>query len=123
ELTARARARRDLRGCDMRFGVLGPLTVDGPDGSVELGAPKQRAVLAMLLLNANRVVSVDRIIDDLWAGEPPSGALGTVHAYVSVLRRVLEPGRAPRAQSTVLLSVAPGYMLRVDPADLDVLRF
>ncbi len=107
----------------MRFGVLGTLTAEGPDGPVELGAPKQRAVLALLLLSANRVVSVDRIIDDLWSGEPPPGALGTVHAYVSVLRRILEPGRAPRAQSTVIISMAPGYMLRVEPADLDVLRF
>src|SRR4051794_40833022 len=107
----------------MRFGLLGTLTAEGPDGPVELGAPKQRAVVALLLLSANRVVSVDRIIDDLWSGEPPPGALGAVHAYVSVLRRILEPHRAPRARPTVLVSVAPGYMLRVEPADLDVLRF
>src|SRR6476646_9804971 len=75
----------ELSGCVMRFAVLGTLTVEGPDGPVELGAPKQRAVLALLLLSANRVVSVDRIIDHLWSGEPPPGALGTVHAYVSVL--------------------------------------
>ena len=113
----------ELSGCVMRFAVLGTLTVEGPDGPVELGAPKQRAVLALLLLSANRVVSVDRIIDHLWSGEPPPGALGTVHAYVSVLRRILEPGRVPvrsRACSSAWrLGTCCASSLRIS----DVLRF
>ena len=101
--------------------MLGPLVVRGPSGVIDLGPPKQRALLALLLIDANRVVPVDRLVDDLWSGDPPPGALGAIHAYVSVLRRLFEPGRARRAVSTVIESVAPGYRLRSDW--LDATRF
>jgi DNA-binding SARP family transcriptional activator len=107
----------------MEFGVLGPLEVrDGPR-SVDLGGLKQRAVLAVLLVNANRVVSLDRMIDELWGDEPPSRATGSLQAYISNLRRALEPSRAPRAQATVLVSQAPGYVLRLRLEQLDAARF
>lgn len=103
--------------------VLGPLEARIDGRPVDLGSPKQRAVLGMLAVEPNRPVSVDRLVDQLWGEDPPSSALGSLHAYVSNLRRALEPGRAPRAPSSVLVSRAPGYMLAVGAGQLDMLRF
>ncbi|MER7001625.1 BTAD domain-containing putative transcriptional regulator [Dactylosporangium sp. NPDC000555] len=106
------------------FRILGPLEAWAPDGRpVDLGARKQRAVLAMLLLEPGRVVSVDRIVEGLWAGEAPASATGTLQAYVSQLRRVLEPDRPPRTPPAVLLTRDPGYLLAVDDAQVDARRF
>ncbi|WP_158566405.1 BTAD domain-containing putative transcriptional regulator [Micromonospora craterilacus] len=106
------------------FRVLGPLTVTAPDGAeLRLGTRKQRAVLALLTLEAGRVVSLDRIIAGLWADEAPSSATGTLQAYISQLRRVLEPHRSPRAAPTVLLTREPGYLLAVRPDQVDAVRF
>ncbi|HEX6659220.1 MAG TPA: BTAD domain-containing putative transcriptional regulator, partial [Ilumatobacter sp.] len=90
---------------------------------LDLGGPKQRAVLAVLVLSVGRVVSVDRIVDELWGDEPPARALGTLQAYVFNLRRVLEPGRAPRAPASVLASQPPGYVLQVAGDAVDAVRF
>src|SRR4030095_697455 len=60
----------------MRCGILGPLEVTGDDGPVLVAGAKQRALLVLLLVNADRVVSVDRLIDQLWAGQPPAPATG-----------------------------------------------
>ena len=79
-----------------------------------LGGPRQRAVLALLLLEANRVVSLDRLAEDLWAGHPPEGWVTTVQIYVSHLRQALEPGRARGAAGEVLVTRDRGYLLRVD---------
>ncbi|MER7280241.1 BTAD domain-containing putative transcriptional regulator [Dactylosporangium sp. NPDC000244] len=109
--------RLDLR-------ILGPLEAWTPDGdALDLGARKQRAVLAMLLLEPGRVVSVDRIVDGLWAGDAPASAYGTLQAYISQLRRVLEPDRAPRTPPAVLLTREPGYLLAVDDDQVDAARF
>lgn len=79
----------------LNFRILGPLEVQAPAGApLELGVRKQRAVLA-LLLDPGRVVSLERIINGLWAGEAPSSATGTLQVYISQLRRVLEPDRPP----------------------------
>lgn len=108
----------------MEFRVLGPLqVVDGGGRMVELGGPKQRAVLALLVLEPNRVVSMDRLTDRLWGADPPARATGTVQAYVSNLRRALEPERRPGEPARVLVSRAPGYTLQVGPDDVDWLRF
>ncbi|SFF65378.1 AfsR/SARP family transcriptional regulator [Blastococcus tunisiensis] len=108
----------------MRFRVLGPLEVTGPDGRpLDVGGAKPRALLTLLLAEAGRVVGIDRIVDALWGEDPPATATGTLQAYVSHLRRVLEPERGPREAPTVLLTRPPGYLLRADPADLDLLRF
>src|SRR5919198_1179871 len=107
----------------MQYRILGPLEVaDGPR-LLDLGGPKQRAVLAALLVEANRVVSLDRLIDELWEDEPPPRATASLQAYISNLRRELEPDRAPRSPARVLVTQPPGYLLRVDPDDIDASRF
>lgn len=104
----------------MRFLLLGPPEVEVRGAHPDLGTPKQRAVLVRLLLEAPRAVSVDRIVEDLWAGEPPARATASLQAYVSNLRRILEPDRDPRAPAAVLVSRPPGYAVVVSDGTLDV---
>src|SRR6516165_6178343 len=75
------------------FGILGPLELVRSGRAVPLGGPRQRAVLALLLLEANRVVSMDRLAEDVWGGDPPEGWATTLQTYVFHLRQALEPGR------------------------------
>ncbi|WP_147425300.1 BTAD domain-containing putative transcriptional regulator [Bailinhaonella thermotolerans] len=105
----------------MQFRVLGPVEVAGPEGAIDLGGPRQRAVLARLLVAHGTVVSTDLLIEDVYNGNPPASALSTVQGYVSNLRRALEPGRAPRSPAQVLIGRAPGYVLAV--RDGDWIRF
>ncbi|MGY1635357.1 BTAD domain-containing putative transcriptional regulator [Geodermatophilus sp. SYSU D00742] len=108
----------------MRYRVLGPLEVTGPDGRpLDVGGAKPRALLTLLLAEPGRAVAVDRIVATLWGDDPPPTVTGTLQAYVSHLRRVLEPDRGPREAPTVLLTRPPGYLLQVDAAGLDSLRF
>jgi DNA-binding SARP family transcriptional activator len=90
-------------------------------GLISVGTPQQRGLLALLLLNANQVVSRDRLIDELWAQKPPETAVKLVQVYVSRLRKALHPDRAAAA-GDVLVTQAPGYMMRIDPEQLDVHR-
>jgi DNA-binding SARP family transcriptional activator len=112
---------REFRILQIR--ILGPLEVVGEGGPVDTGTPKQRAVLAMLTMQPGRTVSVQRLIDELWADEPPERAIASLQAYVSRLRRALEPGRTARDKSTVLVSRAPGYQLMVPTDAVDASRF
>ena len=105
------------------FGILGPLEVSRCGRAVPLGGPRQRAVLALLLLEANRVVSLDRLAEDIWGGHPPDGWVTTVQIYVSHLRQALEPDRVPGAAGEVLVTRNRGYLLRVDGKQLDAARF
>jgi peptide/nickel transport system substrate-binding protein len=105
------------------FGILGPLEVSRSGCAVLLGGPRQRAVLALLLLEANRVVSLDRLAEDVWAGRPPEGWVTTVQIYVSHLRQALEPARARGAAGEVLVTRGRGYLLRVGGERLDASRF
>ncbi|MGH3165233.1 MAG: BTAD domain-containing putative transcriptional regulator [Trebonia sp.] len=105
------------------FRVLGPIEAAIAGQPVDLGAPKQRALLALLLSRAGQQVAVDLILEDLWAGNPPPAAMTSVQAYVANLRRVLEPDRAPRTPATVLRTRGAGYMLDVRVGDVDVHRF
>lgn len=107
----------------MEFRILGPVEVVQGSTVLDLGAPKQRAVLAALLIDANRVVSLDRLIDELWGEEAPPAATSSLQAYISNLRRVLEPHRPPRRPPQVLMTRPPGYLLRVAADDLDAARF
>ncbi len=107
----------------MKWRILGPLEVTAGDEPVDLGGPKQRALLAVLLIHANRVVALDQLIDALWGEAPPARATATLQVFISNLRRSLEPDRPPRSPATVLLTRPPGYMLTVEPDNLDSGRF
>jgi DNA-binding SARP family transcriptional activator len=97
------------------FRILGPLEVSDETGPLLLGGLKQRAVLAMLLLEPGRIVSVDRLIDALWGEEPPRTATTSLQNFISQLRKTLGP--------EVLETKPPGYRLRVRPGELDLDRF
>jgi DNA-binding SARP family transcriptional activator len=103
-------------GAMLEFRILGPLEVVAEDGPVPLGGPRQRATLAILLLNSNRVVSVERLADNLYAGAAPVTAVTQVQRQVSELRRALGSASAIETRS-------PGYVLRVSPAQVDLSRF
>jgi DNA-binding SARP family transcriptional activator/streptogramin lyase len=105
----------------MEFRILGPLEAVEDGRTVALGPSKQRALLAVLLLHVNEVISRDRLIEDLWGERAPETAAASLHTYVSKLRRVLEPGNV--AEPQVLITRAPGYLLEVDPAQVDLQRF
>src|SRR6476661_59270 len=99
----------------MEFRLLGPLEVRAGDGPIALGTRKQRALLALLLLNANHVVSRERLIDDLWGEVPPETAVTSLQVYVSRLRKLM-----PEAS---LVTRAPGYVLEAETESVDLLRF
>lgn len=105
------------------IGVLGPITADVDGVPAELGGPRQRAVLALLLTARGATLAADRMIDDLWGGEPPPSARASLQAYVSHLRRELEPGRSRRAPGRLLVSTPPGYALRPPDEAVDAWRF
>ncbi|SHN47588.1 BTAD domain-containing putative transcriptional regulator [Cryptosporangium aurantiacum] len=105
----------------LRFAVLGPVRAWRGDAELDLGPGKQRAVLAVLLLTANRPVPASRIVDAVWDDAPPANGTNVVQKYVAGLRRVLEPDRSPRAPSRVLTLEDGGYRLNV--ADLDAQTF
>ncbi|HVL06236.1 MAG TPA: BTAD domain-containing putative transcriptional regulator [Acidimicrobiales bacterium] len=104
-------------------GCWGGLAVTEGHRPLELGGRKQRAVLAVLLLDAGRPVSVDRLIDAVWGDHPPQQAEASLQTYVSNLRRLLEPGRGPRQDPSVLITRPAGYVLAVDRAAVDLTRF
>ncbi|GAA2890035.1 hypothetical protein GCM10010472_55660 [Pseudonocardia halophobica] len=106
----------------VRVAVLGPVRAEVAGVPVDLGGPRQRAVLARLAVAGGEVVSTDLLVDDLWRGEPPPRALGALQVHVSHLRRVLEPDRRPRTPATVLVSEPPGYALRLPADGLDSRR-
>lgn len=107
----------------VRVGVLGPLRllVDGED--VNPGGPVPRALVARLVLAGGTTVTDAAIIDDLWGEDPPPSASTALQAYVSRLRKVLEPRRAPGAPATVLLRRGPGYALALGEDAVDAVRF
>ncbi len=99
---------------DVEFRILGPLEVARDGAPLELGGPRQRALLALLLTRAGVVVARDRLVDELW-DEPPASAVNVIQTYVSHLRKTLPPGR--------LTTRAPGYVLEVERGELDLQRF
>lgn len=103
----------------MQFQLLGPLEVEDNGRPLALGSAKQRALLAILLLHANEVVSRDRLIDELWGEQPPASAPHSLEVYVSRLRKTLQASGGEQ----LLLTRAGGYLLRLEPDQLDVRRF
>jgi DNA-binding SARP family transcriptional activator len=100
----------------MEFRILGPLEVWEHGRAAPLGGPKQRALLATLLLDANHVVPADRLVHELWGDDPPVTAENLLHGYVSQLRRCLRSRQ-------VLVTRPPGYLLQVEQGRLDLHRF
>ena len=117
----------------MDYRILGPLEVSDGDRPLALGGERQRALLAILLLHAGEVVSVDRLIDDLWGERSPSGAPKALQAHISRLRKALDADGAgppttdgePTGSSSpgVLVTRGHGYLLRVQRGELDLDRF
>ncbi|HET8662642.1 MAG TPA: BTAD domain-containing putative transcriptional regulator [Micromonosporaceae bacterium] len=103
--------------------ALGPVEAVVNGRLVDLGAPKQRALLALLASRVGQPVVVDVMLEALWAGRPPRSATTSLQAYVANLRRALEPDRAPRAPATVLRTCRRGYLLDSRTVDIDVYRF
>jgi DNA-binding SARP family transcriptional activator len=114
------RGRTDRAGAagppTIELRVLGPLEARVGGASVELGAPKQRAVLVHLLLRANRAVSIERLIDELWPEDAPETARHAIQVYVSRLRKALGDAGRITARSR-------SYELRLEPGELDLDRF
>jgi DNA-binding SARP family transcriptional activator len=107
----------------MDFRILGPLEVLDEGDSIQVIGARQRALLALLLIRANEVVSSDRLIDELWGEAPPEGAGNALQAAVSRLRRALQPAHTERRNPAALLTRTPGYVLQVDPDAIDARRF
>ena len=102
--------------------ILGPLEVALAGREVRLASAMQRRMLAALVLFANQVVSADRLIEALWRDAPPATAAHAVHVYVSRLRRLLGPGPDAPDLPPLLLTRAPGYLLRVGADSLDIVE-
>jgi DNA-binding SARP family transcriptional activator len=100
----------------MEFRILGPLEVVERGRVLALGGSRQRTLLALLLTRANEVVSSDRLIDELWRGRPPKTAVNALQYHISQLRKTLAPSEA-------IVTREPGYVIRVGPDELDLLRF
>src|ERR687896_1142656 len=99
----------------LEFRILGPLEVRAGTTLVPLGGQKQRALLAILLLRAGRVVSTDTLIDQLWGERPPRTSATSLHNLISQLRKTLG--------ADVLVTRRPGYVLDLNGAELDLRRF
>jgi DNA-binding SARP family transcriptional activator len=96
------------RGAQLEIRLLGPVEARLSERRLELDRLQQRALLALLALNANRVVSTDQLIDALWGERPPATASVALYGLVSGLRKLLEPDHA-----AAVVTKAPGYLLEV----------
>ena len=103
----------------LRFHALGALTVSENGDDVSVGGPRQRRLVAMLLIHRNAVVSVDRLADAVFAGEPTPAASTTLRSYVARIRRVVDGNGA----SAAVVTQAPGYMLQLPAETFDVACF
>jgi DNA-binding SARP family transcriptional activator len=103
--------------------LLGPVTAWRGGSEIRLGTPRQRAVLAVLAARANEAVARGALIDAVWGHDPPDSAANGVHVYIGGLRRALEPDRARRERTGILLTTAVGYQLRLGLRQLDAWLF
>ncbi|MGH8906264.1 MAG: BTAD domain-containing putative transcriptional regulator [Egibacteraceae bacterium] len=107
----------------MEFRILGPLEIWADGMQLPVAGTKRRSLLAHLLLHAGEVVSVERLIDDLWGLRPPRTAKNTVQAHIANLRKTLTPADGHSARGTLLVTQPPGYALRLGHHELDLARF
>jgi DNA-binding SARP family transcriptional activator len=103
----------------MEFRLLGPLEVSDDDRPIEIGRGRRRALLALLLMHPNEVISAERLIDELWGERPTPTATKSLHVYVSQLRKELQAS----GNGEVVLTRGNGYVAQVGPDDIDVTRF
>ncbi|MBE1462630.1 AfsR/SARP family transcriptional regulator [Kibdelosporangium phytohabitans] len=106
----------------MEFRLLGPVRAISDGKQIDLGVRKQRFVLAMMLLDANKLVPAERLVELTWPDEAPRSARGVIHTHISRLRSVLNAADAER-HGVALISNGPGYMLKCDPKSIDVNKF
>nr|WPS70487.1 transcriptional protein [Kitasatospora cystarginea] len=102
--------------------VLGPMSARHGGQDFPLGPPRRRALLALLLIRLGRVVPTELLVEELWGEDPPRQAVATLQSHVSHLRRALHPADGP-GRPSVLRHRAPGYVLELDPEQIDVCRF
>ncbi len=103
--------------------VLGEFTATRDGAVVDLGGRRQRAVLAGLIILRDQVVPAERLVDCVWGDQPPANATGALQAYVSHLRRRLEPDATARQRDGVIARAGPGYVLRLPPDAVDAWTF
>src|SRR6266511_4309907 len=103
--------------------MLGPLEARRAGRPLRLGSIKHRMLLAKLLLHANQVISTDELIDTVWGEQPPPTVRQSLQNHVAALRRVIEQAGTPAGQPRTLLTRDPGYLLQVDPDQIDLHRF
>jgi DNA-binding SARP family transcriptional activator len=108
---------------ELQLHVLGELTATRDGAVVDLGGRRQRAVLAELIIARDEVVPADRLVDCVWGDRPPANATGALQAYVSHLRRRLEPDATARQRDGVIARAGPGYVLRLAPDAVDAWAF
>ena len=107
----------------LRVGVLGPVTAWYGQEELRVGQPRQQAVLGILAMRANRVISRGELVDAVWGQDPPASAEGGIYTYVAGLRRVIEPTRSARGPGRVLVSSGAGYVLHLVPGQPDAVTF
>jgi DNA-binding SARP family transcriptional activator/tetratricopeptide (TPR) repeat protein len=104
------------------FRILGTVEAYAPAGPVDIGPPRQRTVLAALLIDAGRAVPVSMLVDRIWGDAPPELARRSLHSYIARLRRIVDAISTPQAPAR-LVRRSGGYQLQVSPEQVDVLRF
>lgn len=113
---------RGLGEVPVEFQLLGPVRAFSDGRQIDLGVRKQRFVLAMMLLDANKLVPAERLVELTWPDEAPRSARGVIHTHISRLRSVLNAADAER-HGVALISDGPGYMMKCDPKRIDVNKF
>ncbi|MGW3343885.1 BTAD domain-containing putative transcriptional regulator [Nonomuraea rubra] len=108
---------------DLTVGLLGPVVGVLGDREIDLGPPLQQAIVAMLAMSSNRVVTVSQLIEGLWGDDPPPSATQSIYTYIAGLRRALEPGRRRRQPAGRVSRASGGYLLQLDPLQVDAHLF
>jgi DNA-binding SARP family transcriptional activator len=108
---------------NVRFSLLGPVRAWRGPAELDLGPSQQRALLALLVIRANQLVSIDDIIDLLWGQHPPGSAINIIHKYIGSIRRLLEPGLEARASGRWLTRRSGAYRLAIDGSMSDLIAF
>jgi DNA-binding SARP family transcriptional activator/tetratricopeptide (TPR) repeat protein len=111
------------QGDDVHFSVLGPVRVWRGPAELDLGPHQQRAMLALLLLRANYLVTIDELVALLWEGDPPNSAVNVIHKYIGAIRRLLEPDLEARSSGRWVTRQGAAYRLIADESTSDLIRF